>query len=500
MKTILELNYTEAKQYFLKQESYCNIDLPQYFVFQSLLDKLSIEIGTKNRTEISCGSPKPNSLEDVNYKFLNNKDGKFAWRPLQLIHPALYVFLLHKITTEENWKIITDRFKAFQSNPQIICCSIPLVSEDKEKSDKANAVSNWWNAVEQQSLALALDYEYLLCTDITDCYGSIYTHTIPWALHEKTVVKTDRSEKFLGNSIDMTLQSMAYGQTNGIPQGSVLTDFIAEMVLGYADMLLSDKIENEKIANYKILRYRDDYRVFTNNQEDAEHIAKLLTEVLIELNLRLNTHKTFISNNIIRDAVKPDKLYWNGAKKGEKTIQKSLLLIYALSEKFPNSGSLSTALSKYYDKISSKNAIKTDENIKVLVSIIVDIAFKNPRTYPIAIAILSKLLSQIGDESVVESIIVSIENKFKKIPNVGHLLVWLQRLTLKITPEKIYEENLCKKVIDSEIPIWNLDWLNPKIKTIINGASIIDEDYIEKMDGIISRKEVQLFSADSYPT
>jgi uncharacterized membrane protein len=29
---------------------------------------------------------------------LNNKDGKFAWRPLQLINPALYVYLVFKIT------------------------------------------------------------------------------------------------------------------------------------------------------------------------------------------------------------------------------------------------------------------------------------------------------------------------------------------------------------------------------------------------------------------
>jgi hypothetical protein len=29
------------------------------------------------------------------------------------------------------------------------------------------------------------------------------------------------------------MQGMNYGQTNGIPQGSVLMDFIAEMVLGF---------------------------------------------------------------------------------------------------------------------------------------------------------------------------------------------------------------------------------------------------------------------------
>ena len=58
---------------------------------------------------------------------------------------------------------------------------------------------------------------------------------------------------------------MNYGQTNGIPQGSVLTDFIAEIVLGYIDSKLSERIRKEiGSINYKIIRYRDDYRIFTN--------------------------------------------------------------------------------------------------------------------------------------------------------------------------------------------------------------------------------------------
>ena len=40
---------------------------------------------------------------------------------------------------------------------------------------------------------------------------------------------------------------MSYGQTNGIPQGSILTDFIAEIVLGYADEQISSEINKNKI-------------------------------------------------------------------------------------------------------------------------------------------------------------------------------------------------------------------------------------------------------------
>lgn len=105
MDLVLELSNLEAKQYFLKEDSYCNFDLPQYFVFQTLLDKVSQTIGTKrlsdfydshttieeNTATTKTKATLPCDFEHVNYKFLNNKDGKFAWRPFQLIHPALYV-------------------------------------------------------------------------------------------------------------------------------------------------------------------------------------------------------------------------------------------------------------------------------------------------------------------------------------------------------------------------------------------------------------------------
>lgn len=46
-KTILELNAVEARKFFLKHESYCNIDLPKYFSFSELLEKVSNECNGK---------------------------------------------------------------------------------------------------------------------------------------------------------------------------------------------------------------------------------------------------------------------------------------------------------------------------------------------------------------------------------------------------------------------------------------------------------------------
>lgn len=501
MRSILDFDHDEARTFFLKEESYFNFDLPAYFTFENLLNDLShaldgheIEAFYKNIK--SDGSPKrpfPSELEGVNYLLLNNKDGKYAWRPFQLIHPVLYVALVHEITKEDNWNIICERFEEFQNNPKIKCQSIPVESED-ELSDKANAITNWWQKIEQESIALALEYEYVLHTDITDCYGSIYTHSIPWAVHTKVFAKQHRSTTYVGNAIDKYIRDMSYGQTNGIPQGSVLMDFIAEIVLGYVDLELSSKVEKAGIGDFQILRYRDDYRIFTNNPQSAEVITKILTEVLIEMGMRLNAQKTIVSNNVVRDSIKPDKLYWNAQKRGAKGLQAHLLLIHHLSEKFPNSGSLRKALDKFFKRIQGLS--ETKENIRVLISILIDIAFKNPSTYPIACGVLSKLLSLIDDEEEQEEILEQIKTKFSRIPNTGHIKIWLQRVTLKIDREIEYDELLCQRVNDGSIKIWNSDWLNDDINEIINDAELIDEDVIEEIDKVITTEEIILFGYD----
>ncbi|MBE7515345.1 MAG: RNA-directed DNA polymerase [Chloracidobacterium sp.] len=503
MTRILDLNHTDARQFFLKEESYFNFDLPKYFVFENLLNAISNYIGEQDlKTFYSTDTDgsgrekkhRPVEFEDVNYKFLNNKDGKFAWRPFQLIHPALYVSLVNKITEQANWNVIVARFAQFQSNPKIRCYSIPLRSDDQQ-SDKATSISQWWQAIEQQSLELALKYEYVLHTDISDCYGSIYTHSVPWAIHTKPVARANRHDlSLVGNSIDKHLQGMAFGQTNGIPQGSVLMDFVAEMVLGCVDLKLSERIQEDNIQDYEILRYRDDYRIFSSNPQTAEHITKLLTEILSVPGMRLNAQKTIISSNIIKNSIKSDKLYWISAKKGAKGIQEHLLTIHNLSELHPNSGSLSKALSKFYNRIK---AIKeTNQNIVVLVSILVDIMYKSPQTYPIASAILSKLLSLIPETDKKNEILDVVSQRFEKIPNTGHLKIWLQRLTIKLDRQKQYSERLCEKVNNQELPIWNSDWLEDGLKTLIENTAIIDEKEIAEIDTVIAKEEVELFKTE----
>lgn len=103
---------------------------------------------------------------------------------------------------------------------------------------------------------------------------------------------------------------MCYGQTNGIPQGSVLMDFIAEIVLGFGDLLLTKELNKVGIADYKIIRYRDDYRIFTNSVQESSEIAKVLSEVLTKLNFKINSSKTHSTEDLVLGSLKQDKVHW----------------------------------------------------------------------------------------------------------------------------------------------------------------------------------------------
>lgn len=498
MKRITRLNNDEARAFFLKEESYSNIVLPSYFTFQPLLDAISKNLSGKNLKDFRSSNPR--DFDDVNYQLLSNKDGKYAWRPFQLINPAIYVSLVHKITEEKNWDLIQKRFQKFQKNKIIECHSLPVISETDKMTDKTMQILTWWEMIEQRSLVLSLDFKYVMHTDISDCYSSIYTHSIPWALHTKPEAKKKANrtkQSLVGVAIDNHLQDMSYGQTNGIPQGSTLMDFTAEIVLGYVDLLLSQKLKELKINDFHILRYRDDYRIFSNNTFESEQITKELSEILTKLGLKLNADKTEASDDIIKSSIKPDKRYWISNRRIAENKQKWLIQIYLLSDKYPNSGTVDTQMREFLKVLESSK--KKDSQLQTLISLVTEIALKNPRVIPTAMAILSIFLSRIDEKEIKIQLIEKIKLKFNEIPNSSFIMVWFQRLTLKVDGTESYNEPLCKKVFDEKQKIWNCEWLNNKFKKIIEESDIVKKEQVNKTASKVSKKEIKrILSKNSY--
>ena len=81
-------------------------------------------------------------------------------------------------------------------------------------------------------------------------------------------------------------------------------------------------------------------------------------------------------------------MFWIENKTYSKDLQKQLLVLYQFSKKYPNSGTLVKELKNFI----RYRVLKHDGRIEPLISILMNIAFRNPRIYPEAVFILSKFL------------------------------------------------------------------------------------------------------------
>jgi RNA-directed DNA polymerase len=493
-KKLIELSCIEARAYFLKNSSYFNSDLPKYINFEPLLNQVSTVMnGNGFEFKDFKNDLNPKSLENVNYKLIANKDGKIAWRPLELIHPVIYVSLINLICKKANWEFITKRMRAFEGGV-VKCCSIPVVSSSRQ-SDKALQISSWWQKIEQQSLKYSLEFSHILHTDVTDCYGSLYTHSIPWALHGKAEAKENRKNS-LGNSIDRHLQAGRYGQTNGISQGSVLMDFIAEIVLGYVDEQINAAL-SQSGNDFRVLRYRDDYRIFSNNDDRAEVVLKIISDSLLSVGMRLGTSKTYTSKNVVSGSVKPDKLAAIGLQdlggKNAKTIQKQLLMLHSFGQQFPNSGALKRLLTDFRTKVAGEKDGFHD--LEVQVAIATDIAFTSPSALPAVAAILSHLISKapIEEKRVLWDM---VSKKLHRVPYNGYLEIWLQRVILPSSIDFGYEsdELICKIVNGEDVQLWDCTWINSEeLNKALRSSQIVVSDP-RALTEVMEPNEFELFS------
>ena len=291
-KNILSFNHKEAMDFFLKSEQYHGFELPEYFVFDELLQNIKSAVGETPYEKCLNEETSPEQLSDVNLDILLNKDGRYAVRPIILANPFLYYFLVREICNEHSWTIIKQLFEKFNI-PHITSCALPVIPKEKEPFHKSTTILNWWSSMEQRSIELSLEYRYMFVTDITNCYGSVNPQAFDWAFSYKGTEYEQKTEKPIAKNIQKYLHAFQQGRNIGIPQGCAIFDFIGEIILGYSDLLLHEAIKREGIkAPYEIIRYRDDYRIFCNDKDDLEKISYILQHVLESLNFRMNSKKT----------------------------------------------------------------------------------------------------------------------------------------------------------------------------------------------------------------
>ena len=552
-KNILTLNHDEAMDFFMKSEQYHGFELPEYFSFDEVLKYVREKVRTIPYEECLKKGVSPDSLSDVNLDILLNKDGRYAVRPIILANPFLYYFLVREVCCESNWQVIKDLFEKFNV-PHITSCAIPVIPNEKEPFHKATTINNWWNSMEQRSIELSLEYRYMFVTDITNCYGSVNPQTFDWAFTLKGTSLETEGESTIAKNIQKYLCAFQQGRNIGIPQGSSIFDFVGEIVLGYSDLLLHEALQakakeyeeqGKTFPPYEIIRYRDDYRIFCSNREALEDISYILQQVLERLNFRMNSQKTKISDSIVTDAVKSDKLayIYNTPifnKKGVDfdSYEKHLLFILMFARQYSDSGSIKTMLSDIDKRLEEwlhpqdkkketesilwgdvdlnddGHLVKTDSkkakepyyipggSVRAMSAICVQIALENVGCAHYALRIISRMIDSLKDMSEKQSIIDLVFNKLCNQPNSDYNQLWLQNMTYTQDKKKgtsPYSLRLCQLVAGKEIqPLWNNVWLKAELTINLPYDSVVDGEALKKVTPVITFREMRRYEESEY--
>lgn len=525
-KNILSLTSNEVLDFFMKSEQFHGFELPEYFVFDEFLKYVREKVGDTPYEECLQGSVSPESLSDVNLDLLLNKDGRYAVRPIMLANPFLYYFLVREVCNEENWAIVKELFDRFKV-PHITSCAIPVIPREKEAFHKATTINNWWNSMEQRSIELSLEYRYMFVTDITNCYGSVNPQTFDWAFSLKDTSFETEGESKIAKSIQWYLRAFQQGRNIGIPQGSAIFDFVGEIILGYSDLLLHEALQTKAqeyeeqgkaFPAYEIIRYRDDYRIFCNNREALEEISYILQQVLERLNFRMNSQKTKISDSIVTDAVKSDKLayIYNTPifnKKGVDfdSFEKHLLYILMFAREYPDSGSVKTMLSDIDKRIEDWLNPKEEQegkdpkkpnyipggSVRAMSAICTQIALENVGCSHYPLRVISRMNDSLKDMKEKQSIIDLVYHKLCDQPNSDYNQLWLQNMTYtqdKKHGTSPYTLRLCQLVAGKVVaPLWNNDWLKPELATSLPYDSVVDGETLKKVTPVITFRETRRY-------
>lgn len=130
-------------------------------------------------------------------------------------------------------------------------------------------------------------------TDISNCFNSIYTHSVEWALRgfEETKLNRNKGKKeqvrHWAQDLDNLLSQSKRKETHGIPIGPGTSSIVVEIILSKVDKKLSEK-------GYEFIRYIDDYTCLCETHSKAQEFIRDLGSELSTYKLSLNLAKTAI--------------------------------------------------------------------------------------------------------------------------------------------------------------------------------------------------------------
>ncbi|GAB1618912.1 antiviral reverse transcriptase Drt4 [Pseudomonas sp. NGC7] len=132
---------------------------------------------------------------------------------------------------------------------------------------------------------------FLVDTDISGCFNSIYTHAIEWAgvgvTESKEGLATGANSKHWSKLLDSAQSRTRRGETQGITIGPATSSVIVELILSKVD---------DALEGFEFSRYVDDYVCYCSDSAEADKFLRVLASELKRYKLSLNLGKTKIDS------------------------------------------------------------------------------------------------------------------------------------------------------------------------------------------------------------
>lgn len=140
--------------------------------------------------------------------------------------------------------------------------------------------------------------DWIVKTDITRFYPSIYTHSITWAAYGKEAVKSNLKlfEGSVADRLDTLVRSCNRNQTVGLPIGPETSRILADIVSTRIDSDFSLAVSN--VEESQVDRLQDDWFLGSATLEVAEAALSTIASCYREYGLDINGSKTAVESTL----------------------------------------------------------------------------------------------------------------------------------------------------------------------------------------------------------
>jgi hypothetical protein len=349
--------------------------------------------------------PKPADLLNISFPKSLLTDRIFG-----IIEPKIYHDIAWHLLNE--FDFVLDHL--FNPNTRFYCYSFPVpinrnIEGELGQLRSGRMIYEFIEMAENDLVADAHNYQYVVHTDIKNFYPSVYTHSLAWALHDKELARADKFVfDLLGSKLDKLFQNSNDGCTNGLAIGPVLSDLAAEILLAAVDQKCSQELEGIEFLG---VRFKDDYRVLCKDRSDADKFIRILQRQMRYYNLFLNEGKTTIKEL-------PDGLfrawileYQPFSLKGEKTIsykvfENTLLAVLEIDKKYPDTGIIDKFLGELVTKDYELKIILETKQILKALSLLFMLKKRRAKVFPQILAIIELLILKLGENAEIKQTIL----------------------------------------------------------------------------------------------